>query len=86
MELTRCVLFDCDGTLVDTELLGNVALAEQLALAGIAETGASLTELFLHAARAMGVMPVDCVVVDDGAPPHATAFSDMGELADLLRG
>ena len=212
VELTRCVLFDCDGTLVDTELLGNVALAEQLALAGIAETGESLTErfrghklaemlatlqsrhgvtlppgfvdayrvraaaaferhaapiagvaamlaslglpmcivsngpiakirqnlrvaglahhfgdrlfsayevgswkpdpgLFLHAARAMGVAPVDCVVVDDGVPgieaagragmralwfaphgtpaavpAHATAFSDMGELADLLRG
>ena len=46
VELTRCVLFDCDGTLVDTELLGNVALAEQLALAGVAETGESLTARF----------------------------------------
>ena len=40
------MLFDCDGTLVDTELLGNLALAEQLALAGVAETGESLTERF----------------------------------------
>ena len=42
----RCVLFDCDGTLVDSELPGNVALAQELALAGIAETGESLTERF----------------------------------------
>ena len=41
-----CVLFDCDGTLVDSELLGNVALAQELALTGIAETGASLTARF----------------------------------------
>ena len=205
-----CVLFDCDGTLVDSELLGNVALAQELALAGIAETGESLTErfrghrladmlatlqaahgvalpegfvdryraraaalletgvvampgvaaalarlhlpscivsngplakirqnlrvaglsayfgerlfsayevgswkpdpgLFLHAARAMGVAPARCVVVDDSAtgveaarragmralwylphgapaeiPPHATAFSHMDRLADLI--
>lgn len=42
----ECVLFDCDGTLVDSELLGNVGLAEELALAGIVETGESLTERF----------------------------------------
>jgi HAD superfamily hydrolase (TIGR01509 family) len=41
-----CVLFDCDGTLVDSELLGNVALAEELALAGIAESGEALTARF----------------------------------------
>jgi HAD superfamily hydrolase (TIGR01509 family) len=49
VELTarpRCVLFDCDGTLVDSELLGNVALAQQLGLGGIVETGESLTERF----------------------------------------
>ena len=208
-----CVLFDCDGTLVDSELLGNVALAHELALGGIVETGESLTErfrghkladmlatlqadhgvalpdgfvdryraraaamfergvqrmpgvaealegldglalpmcivsngpiakirqslrvaglagyfgerlfsayevgswkpepgLFLHAARAMGVEPARCVVVDDSAtgveaarragmralwylphgapaaiPPHATAFSHMDRLADLI--
>jgi HAD superfamily hydrolase (TIGR01509 family) len=205
-----CVLFDCDGTLVDSELLGNVALAQELALAGVIETGESLTErfrghgladilaalqaahrvtlpagfvdryraraarmfeagvvpmpgvvealarlalpmcivsngplakirqnlrvtglarhfgdrlfsayevgswkpdpgLFLHAARAMGVAPRRCVVVDDSAPgieaarragmralwflphgapasvpPHATAFSHMDGLADLI--
>lgn len=215
LELTRrpaCVLFDCDGTLVDSELLGNVALAQQLALCGVAETGESLTGrfrghkladmldalqashgatlppgfvgdyrrraadlfetgvasmpgvaavlaaldmpmcvvsngplakirqnlrvaglahhfgerlfsayeigswkpdpgLFLRAAREMDVAPEDCVVVDDSAagieaagragmralwfvshgaphavPPHATAFSDMGQLIGLLRG
>jgi HAD superfamily hydrolase (TIGR01509 family) len=206
----RCVLFDCDGTLVDSELLGNVALAQQLALAGIAETGEALTARFrghkladmlaslerqhgvalpacfvqdyrqraaalfetgvasmpgadaalsrlrlpmcvvsngplakirqnlrvsglarhfgdrlfsayevgswkpepgllLHAARAMGVAPQHCLVVDDSAagieaagragmralwfvphaaptvvPPHATAFSDMTALDDLM--
>ena len=49
MELTprpACVLFDCDGTLVDSELLGNVALAQQLALCGVVETGPSLTDRF----------------------------------------
>ena len=49
VELTRrvrCILFDCDGTLVDSELLGNVALAQQLALAGIVESGESLTARF----------------------------------------
>ena len=44
--MTRCVLFDCDGTLVDSELLGNVALAEELARCGVAETGESLTARF----------------------------------------
>ena len=40
------VLFDLDGTLVDTELLGNGALAAELAVDGIAETAASLTASF----------------------------------------
>jgi HAD superfamily hydrolase (TIGR01509 family) len=40
------ILFDCDGTLVDSELLGNVALAQQLALAGVHETGEALTQRF----------------------------------------
>ena len=40
------MLFDCDGTLVDTELPGNIALAEELALAGIVETGEALTARF----------------------------------------
>jgi HAD superfamily hydrolase (TIGR01509 family) len=42
----RCVLFDCDGTLVDSELVGNLALAQELACNGIAETGESLTARF----------------------------------------
>lgn len=42
----KCVLFDCDGTLVDSELLGNVALERQLALAGIAESAEALTARF----------------------------------------
>jgi HAD superfamily hydrolase (TIGR01509 family) len=49
VELTlagRCVLFDCDGTIVDSELLGNVALARELACSGIVENGESLTERF----------------------------------------
>ena len=41
-----CVLFDCDGTLVDSELPGNVALAQELGLAGIVESGESLTDRF----------------------------------------
>lgn len=48
MELSPCaaVLFDLDGTLVDTELLGNGALAAELAVDGIAETAESLTASF----------------------------------------
>ncbi len=46
MALELTLLFDCDGTLVDSELPGNVALAQQLALAGIVETGESLTARF----------------------------------------
>ena len=49
VELTapvKCVLFDCDGTLVDSELLGNVALERQLALAGIVESAAAITARF----------------------------------------
>jgi len=46
MARPACVLFDCDGTLVDSELLGNVALAQELALGGIVETGESLTGRF----------------------------------------
>ena len=215
VELNRrpaCVLFGCDGTLVDSELLGNIALAQRLALACIAETGEALTArfrghqladmlaalerqhrsalpadfvaddrrhaaaifetgvvampgvdaalrrldlpmcvvsngplakirqhlrvaglvrhfgeclfsayeigswkpdpgLFLHAARAMGAAPRDGIVVDDSSagieaagragrrapwcvasctpdevPPHATAFSDMAALPDLVSG
>jgi HAD superfamily hydrolase (TIGR01509 family) len=44
--MPRCVLFDCDGTLVDSELVGNLALAQELARAGIVETGESLTARF----------------------------------------
>ena len=40
------VLFDLDGTLVDTELMGNGALAAELAVDGIAETAESLTASF----------------------------------------
>ena len=46
MALELTLLFDCDGTLVDSELLGNVALAQQLALAGIAETAEAITARF----------------------------------------
>jgi HAD superfamily hydrolase (TIGR01509 family) len=41
-----CVIFDCDGTLVDSELLGNVALARQLELSGIHESGEALTRRY----------------------------------------
>ena len=42
----KCVLFDCDGTLVDSELLGNVALERELALAGVVESAAAITARF----------------------------------------
>jgi beta-phosphoglucomutase-like phosphatase (HAD superfamily) len=32
-----CIIFDCDGTLIDSEPLGHIAMAEELALLGIAE-------------------------------------------------
>ena len=40
------VLFDLDGTLIDTELAGNGALAAELAVDGIVETAESLTRSF----------------------------------------
>lgn len=33
--MTQCVIFDCDGTLVDSEYLCNLGLQEQLALNGV---------------------------------------------------
>lgn len=32
-----CLIFDCDGTLIDSEPLGHIAMAQELALLGIAE-------------------------------------------------
>ncbi|KXO10068.1 putative phosphatase YieH [Moritella sp. JT01] len=48
----KLVIFDCDGTLVDSELLCNLALEYQLAELGIKSD-------------AMGLEPQNCCVVED---------------------
>jgi phosphoglycolate phosphatase-like HAD superfamily hydrolase len=87
VELTapaRCVLFDCDGTLVDSELLGNVALERQLALAGIAESAEAIT------ARFRGHKLADMLAALQSSHgvslPPARPVADMAALAGLLRG
>lgn len=44
--MAKCLLFDCDGTLVDSELLNCEAMAEELEHAGIAEHADSLFQRY----------------------------------------
>lgn len=41
-----CVIFDCDGTLVDSELLSNVALSRTLAALSVHETPSALLQRY----------------------------------------
>jgi len=40
--MSKCLLFDCDGTLVDSEYLNSEAMSAELALSGIVEEPGSL--------------------------------------------
>jgi beta-phosphoglucomutase-like phosphatase (HAD superfamily) len=42
----KCVIFDCDGTLVDSEYLCNLALEMNLAELGVQESAAALIEKY----------------------------------------
>jgi HAD superfamily hydrolase (TIGR01509 family) len=42
----KCVVFDCDGTLVDSEMLGHDVLSEQLASAGVSAAPDALCSRF----------------------------------------
>ncbi len=44
--MIKCIIFDCDGVLVDSEYLGNVALAMILAEAGVQADPSELTERY----------------------------------------
>jgi beta-phosphoglucomutase-like phosphatase (HAD superfamily) len=44
--MIKCVIFDCDGTLVDSEYLCNLALEINLAELGIQESAAKLIEKY----------------------------------------
>ena len=67
--MTRAVIFDCDGVLVDTELISNTVLAELLTQAGLPTTleqclrdyrGRSLASVMrLAVARHGGPLPAD---------------------------
>ena len=67
--VTRAVIFDCDGVLVDTELISNTVLAELLSAAGLPTTleeclrdyrGRSMTSVMeLATTRHGGPLPAD---------------------------
>lgn len=42
-----CLIFDCDGTLIDSEPIGHRAMAEELALLGIEEDAADMQRRYL---------------------------------------
>lgn len=44
--MVKCIIFDCDGVLVDSEYLGNVALTMKLAELGVKESASKLTEKY----------------------------------------
>ncbi|MFD2016780.1 HAD hydrolase-like protein [Vibrio olivae] len=44
--MAKLVIFDCDGTLVDSELLCNQGLSEQLASIGVDISGDELVQRF----------------------------------------
>ena len=44
--MKKCLLFDSDGTLVDSEILNNQALAAELLDAGITETAQNLVDTY----------------------------------------
>ncbi len=44
--MIRCVIFDCDGTLVDSEGLSCMALQQQLLIEGVDENAAELVEQY----------------------------------------
>ena len=56
--MTKLVLCDCDGTLVDSELLGNRALAETLGLHGYTITEHEATDRFkgMKLAHTIGII------------------------------
>lgn len=60
------VIFDCDGVLVDSEVISNEVLARMLTREGLPTT------LFQHAARIMNAKPSACVVIED-TPSGITA-------------
>jgi len=44
--MIKCVIFDCDGTLVDSEYLCNLALELQLKECGIESSASEMTQRF----------------------------------------
>lgn len=44
--MIKCIIFDCDGTLVDSELLCNRTLSEQLVRAGVCVSAETLVQRF----------------------------------------
>lgn len=63
--MTKAIIFDCDGTLVDSETLSAGVFAALLPEPG----------LFLHAAAALGTAARDCLVVEDSEAAVAAAHA-----------
>lgn len=64
--MKRCIIFDCDGTLVDSERLCNLALEQQLAELGVQENTGDL----LHRYRGEKLQNI----LDDVARRHKILF------------
>ena len=62
------VIFDSDGVLVDSEWHANGILADLLCDAGLPSTcvaSSGTPDLFLHAAKSLGIRPERCAVIED---------------------
>ena len=65
----QCIIFDCDGTLVDSEQLGNEVLAKMVTAAGLRLTGLEAMERF------RGMKLADCLHEIEQQLGHALPVS-----------
>ena len=65
MENFNCVLFDCDGVLVDSEKLVNGTLSDELSLYGLDRPPAEVGRLFVGGTMAGVMQSAQCAVVED---------------------
>lgn len=74
----ECIIFDCDGTLVDSEYLCNLALEQMLSKLGITEDAQSL----MHSYRGWKLK----TILDNLSEQHKISFghSFVGEYRDLV--
>lgn len=64
----QLIIFDCDGVLVDSEMIFNRILHAVISEYGALEKAVQpAPDVFLAAARANGTAPGQCVVIEDSA-------------------